>query len=90
MIVNPFLLLNSYDSDVFLHRDDNLMPKTRAAWGSRNFVGSTNDKACVTYWLNDVEVFTLNRILHHLKGFSLNCGAKSLCGDCVFNGCTEY
>ncbi|XP_057809684.1 uncharacterized protein LOC131024192 isoform X2 [Salvia miltiorrhiza] len=42
-------------SDIFLHHDDNQMPKIRGAWGSRNFLGTTNDKACITYWLNNVQ-----------------------------------
>lgn len=46
-------------SDIFLHHDDNLMPKNRGAWCSRNFLGTTDDKACITYWLNNAEVFPL-------------------------------
>ncbi|GLU08230.1 hypothetical protein SLE2022_251540 [Rubroshorea leprosula] len=39
-------------SDVFLHRDTNLMPKNRAAWSACNFLGSTETKVCLTYLLN--------------------------------------
>lgn len=39
-------------SDIYLHRDKNLMPKNRAAWSAWNFLGSINNKVCVTYWLN--------------------------------------
>ncbi|KAH6816166.1 Cyclopropane-fatty-acyl-phospholipid synthase [Perilla frutescens var. frutescens] len=42
-------------SETFLHHGDNLMPKIRAAWGSSNFLGTTNGKACITYWLNNGE-----------------------------------
>ncbi|KAB1219321.1 Cyclopropane-fatty-acyl-phospholipid synthase [Morella rubra] len=39
-------------SDIFLHRDKHLMPKNRAAWSAWNFLGSTDSKVCLTYWLN--------------------------------------
>ncbi|KAK1362614.1 tuberculostearic acid methyltransferase UfaA1-like [Heracleum sosnowskyi] len=39
-------------SDIYLHRDTNLMPKNPAAWSSWNFLGDVNDKVCLTYWLN--------------------------------------
>ncbi|EPS65744.1 cyclopropane fatty acid synthase, partial [Genlisea aurea] len=39
-------------SDIFLHRDKRLMPNNEAAWSAWNFLGSTDDKVCVTYWLN--------------------------------------
>ncbi|KAK7343997.1 hypothetical protein VNO77_13179 [Canavalia gladiata] len=39
-------------SDNFLHRDKNLMPKNPAAWSAWNFLGSNNNKVCLTYWLN--------------------------------------
>ncbi|KAH6816864.1 Cyclopropane-fatty-acyl-phospholipid synthase [Perilla frutescens var. frutescens] len=42
-------------SDCVLHHDNTLMPKIGAAWGSWNFLGTTNDKACITYWLNNVQ-----------------------------------
>ncbi|XP_051152642.1 uncharacterized protein LOC127266436 isoform X2 [Andrographis paniculata] len=39
-------------SDIYLHRDESLMPRNPAAWSAWNFLGSVNDKVCVTYWLN--------------------------------------
>ncbi|KAL0368483.1 UNVERIFIED_CONTAM: Sphingolipid C9-methyltransferase 1 [Sesamum calycinum] len=39
-------------SDIFLHRDKTLMPKNPAAWSAWNFLGSVDNKVCVTYWLN--------------------------------------
>ncbi|EPS70161.1 hypothetical protein M569_04599, partial [Genlisea aurea] len=39
-------------SDIYLHRDKTLMPKSEAAWSAYNFLGSLNDGACVTIWLN--------------------------------------
>ncbi|XP_073283697.1 uncharacterized protein [Primulina huaijiensis] len=42
-------------SDVFLHRDKNLMPKIPAAWSAWNFLGTVNSKVCVTYWLNTLQ-----------------------------------
>ncbi|XP_057957913.1 uncharacterized protein LOC131150880 isoform X2 [Malania oleifera] len=41
-----------YYSDIFLHRDKNLMPQNPAAWSAWNFLGDTNNKVSVTYWLN--------------------------------------
>ncbi|GMN53351.1 hypothetical protein TIFTF001_022486 [Ficus carica] len=39
-------------SDVFLHRDKTLMPQNPAAWSAWNFLGSKDNKMCLTYWLN--------------------------------------
>ncbi|XP_077228232.1 uncharacterized protein LOC143861185 [Tasmannia lanceolata] len=39
-------------SDVFLHRDKNLMPQNPTAWSAWNFLGTTGNKVCLTYWLN--------------------------------------
>ncbi|KAL6971255.1 cyclopropane-fatty-acyl-phospholipid synthase [Sarracenia purpurea var. burkii] len=39
-------------SDIFLHRDKNLMPQNPAAWSAWNFLGTMDNKACLTYWLN--------------------------------------
>ncbi|XVE81904.1 hypothetical protein DITRI_Ditri15bG0103500 [Diplodiscus trichospermus] len=39
-------------SDIFLHRDKKLMPQNPAAWSAWNFLGSTEKKVCLTYWLN--------------------------------------
>ncbi|KAI7991719.1 hypothetical protein LOK49_LG12G02983 [Camellia lanceoleosa] len=50
------ILLTLYGSDVFLHRDKNLMPKNPAAWSAWNFLGTMDNKVCVTYWLNVLQV----------------------------------
>ncbi|KAL6971246.1 cyclopropane-fatty-acyl-phospholipid synthase [Sarracenia purpurea var. burkii] len=39
-------------SDIFLHHDKNLMPQNPAAWSAWNFLGTMDNKACLTYWLN--------------------------------------
>ncbi|XP_031282306.1 uncharacterized protein LOC116140870 [Pistacia vera] len=39
-------------SDIFLHRDKSFMPQNPAAWSAWNFLGSTDSKVCLTYWLN--------------------------------------
>ncbi|XP_050217003.1 uncharacterized protein LOC126667910 isoform X1 [Mercurialis annua] len=39
-------------SEIFLHRDTKLMPRNRAAWSAWNFLGTDNNKICLTYWLN--------------------------------------
>ncbi|EFJ06897.1 hypothetical protein SELMODRAFT_166747 [Selaginella moellendorffii] len=39
-------------SDIYLHRDRALMPKSTAAWSAWNFLGSVQGRVCVTYWLN--------------------------------------
>ncbi|PIA36281.1 hypothetical protein AQUCO_03400289v1, partial [Aquilegia coerulea] len=45
-------------SDIFLHRDKNLMPKNPAAWSAWNFLGSIGNKLCLTYWLNVLQNIT--------------------------------
>ncbi|GMH08595.1 hypothetical protein Nepgr_010435 [Nepenthes gracilis] len=39
-------------SDIFLHRDNKLMPRNPVAWSAWNFLGSTDYKVSLTYWLN--------------------------------------
>ncbi|XP_023000427.1 uncharacterized protein LOC111494693 [Cucurbita maxima] len=39
-------------SDIFLHRDKNLMPQNQGAWSAWNFLQNTDNKVCLTYWLN--------------------------------------
>ncbi|XP_065863000.1 uncharacterized protein [Euphorbia lathyris] len=39
-------------SEIFLHRDKKFMPQNSAAWSAWNFLGSTDNKVCLTYWLN--------------------------------------
>ncbi|KAL0414266.1 UNVERIFIED_CONTAM: putative fatty acid methyltransferase [Sesamum radiatum] len=41
--------------DLFLHNDNNLMPKNPAVWSSRNFLGTLKNKAYITYWLNNLQ-----------------------------------
>eukprot|EP00257_Ricinus_communis_P011122 XP_002531842.2 uncharacterized protein LOC8271718 isoform X1 [Ricinus communis] len=42
-------------SDIVLHHDKSYMPKNPAAWCAWNFLGSTDTKGCLTYWLNVLE-----------------------------------
>ncbi|CAK9324087.1 unnamed protein product, partial [Citrullus colocynthis] len=39
-------------SDIYLHGDKDFMPKNPKAWSAWNFLGNTNNKVCLTYWLN--------------------------------------
>ncbi|KAL6342983.1 hypothetical protein AAG906_017003 [Vitis piasezkii] len=39
-------------SDIFLHRDKNFMPQNPTAWSAWNFLGTIDNKVCLTYWLN--------------------------------------
>ncbi|WMV48065.1 hypothetical protein MTR67_041450 [Solanum verrucosum] len=49
-------------SDVFLHHDKTFLPRNTTTWCACNFPGTTNNRGCVTYWLNiiQLEVFSLN------------------------------
>jgi len=44
---------------VYLHRDERLMPKRRAAWSAWNYMGARNTDGerdlCVTYWMNRLQ-----------------------------------
>ncbi|XP_076948198.1 uncharacterized protein LOC143620373 isoform X2 [Bidens hawaiensis] len=42
-------------SDIFLHRDKSLMPRNPSAWSSWNFLGTVDNRACLTYWLNALQ-----------------------------------
>ncbi|XP_051129245.1 uncharacterized protein LOC127250129 [Andrographis paniculata] len=42
-------------SDIFLHHDTNLMPKNPSLWSSTNFLTSADNKAYITYWLNNIQ-----------------------------------
>ncbi|KAH0634286.1 hypothetical protein KY284_037072 [Solanum tuberosum] len=44
-------------SDIFLHCDKTLLPSNPAAWSSWNFLRTMNDRVCVTYWLNIIQVY---------------------------------
>ncbi|KAL4591009.1 hypothetical protein LXL04_003957 [Taraxacum kok-saghyz] len=39
-------------SDIFLHRDKSLMPQNPSAWSAWNFLGTVDNRVCLTYWLN--------------------------------------
>ncbi|KAL5836977.1 hypothetical protein ACOSQ3_014146 [Xanthoceras sorbifolium] len=41
--------------DIFLHRVKKFMPQDRAVWSACNFVGNTDGKAYMTYWLNALQ-----------------------------------
>ncbi|KAK6929725.1 hypothetical protein RJ641_003819, partial [Dillenia turbinata] len=38
--------------DIFFHHDKSLMPKNPMSWSARNFLCSSENKVCLTYWLN--------------------------------------
>ncbi len=44
-------------NEAYLHLDDGLMPRRRAAWASWNHVSGseTTDRASVTYWMNSLQ-----------------------------------
>ncbi|CAN7049176.1 unnamed protein product [Brassica rapa subsp. trilocularis] len=42
-------------SDIYLHRDTDLMPRNRVAWSAWNFLTSSGNKASLTYWLNIIQ-----------------------------------
>ncbi|VAH53992.1 unnamed protein product [Triticum turgidum subsp. durum] len=41
--------------DIYLHRDQNLMPRNSSAWSAWNFLGTTSRGFSVTYWLNHIQ-----------------------------------
>ncbi|XP_020093172.1 uncharacterized protein LOC109713480 [Ananas comosus] len=48
-ILGAFQFVNS---DIYLHHDKTLMPQNLSAWSALNFLGTTQNGVCVTYWLN--------------------------------------
>ncbi|KAK6929728.1 Amine oxidase [Dillenia turbinata] len=38
--------------DIFFHHDKSLMPKNPISWSARNFLCGSENKVCLTYWLN--------------------------------------
>ncbi|KAA3485372.1 tuberculostearic acid methyltransferase UfaA1-like [Gossypium australe] len=50
-------------SDIYLHRDKNLMPKNPAAWSAWNFLGSTDKNVSLTYWLNVLQYKIMRTVL---------------------------
>jgi cyclopropane-fatty-acyl-phospholipid synthase len=47
------------DNDIWLHSDEKLMPRSKNVWSSWNFLGNSDSKVCVTYWLNRLQNFKL-------------------------------
>lgn len=43
-------------SDIYLHGDKDFMPQNPKAWSAWNFLGNINNKVCLTYWLNVLQV----------------------------------
>ncbi|XP_044334958.1 uncharacterized protein [Triticum aestivum] len=41
--------------DIYLHYDQNLMPRNSSAWSACNFMGTTSSGFSVTYWLNHIQ-----------------------------------
>ncbi|KAM0832325.1 hypothetical protein ACQ4PT_065001 [Festuca glaucescens] len=41
--------------DIYLHCDQNLMPRNLSAWSAWNFLGATSTGFSVTYWLNHIQ-----------------------------------
>ncbi|KAF7004722.1 hypothetical protein CFC21_019919 [Triticum aestivum] len=41
--------------DIYLHCDQNLMPRNSSAWSAWNFLGTTSRGFSVTYWLNHIQ-----------------------------------
>ncbi|KAK4732617.1 hypothetical protein R3W88_025605 [Solanum pinnatisectum] len=42
-------------SDVFLHHDKTFLPCNPTTWCACNFLGTTNNRGCATYWLNIIQ-----------------------------------
>jgi predicted NAD/FAD-binding protein len=41
---------------LYFHCDESFMPHNSSAWSARNFLGTTSNGVCVTYWLNILQV----------------------------------
>ncbi|KAM3298686.1 hypothetical protein ACQJBY_040259 [Aegilops geniculata] len=41
--------------DIYLHCDQNLMPRNPSAWSAWNFLGTTSRGFSITYWLNQIQ-----------------------------------
>jgi len=39
-------------NDIYLHRDDRLMPRRKAAWAAWNVLDDGAEDVCLTYWMN--------------------------------------
>ncbi|CAN8258369.1 unnamed protein product [Cochlearia groenlandica] len=42
-------------SDLYLHRDTDLMPRNPVAWSAWNFLTNSENKGSLTYWLNIIQ-----------------------------------
>ena len=40
---------------IYLHRDESLMPKKKAAWASWNVIKQSTPEICLTYWMNRLQ-----------------------------------
>lgn len=40
---------------IYLHRDESLMPKKKAAWASWNVIKQNTPEMCLTYWMNKLQ-----------------------------------
>ncbi len=45
----------------YLHHDETLMPKRRAAWASWNVMKGERDDVCITYWMNRLQKLPKDR-----------------------------
>ncbi|KAL7597140.1 hypothetical protein Lser_V15G29409 [Lactuca serriola] len=57
-----FGAFNYVYSDVFLHNDRSLMPRNRTTWSALNFLGTKDNKVCLTYWLNVLQNIDENEL----------------------------
>lgn len=46
---------------IFLHRDESLMPRRKAAWASWNVLKQSDDDICLTYWMNRLQGLPMAR-----------------------------
>ncbi|MBI28794.1 MAG: hypothetical protein CMI95_02740 [Pelagibacteraceae bacterium] len=43
------------ENEIFLHKDQNFMPKNKKIWSSWNFLGEKYDKFSLSYWMNSLQ-----------------------------------
>lgn len=48
-------------STAWLHTDTRLMPRSRRAWASWNYLGTPTGRLCVTYWMNRLQPLATGR-----------------------------
>ncbi len=62
-------ILGAFDyskNTVFLHSDDQWMPRRRSAWASWNYIGSgdgEDDPIAVSYWMNGLQELTTDQLM---------------------------